>query len=182
MTPKISTSGQTDHGAVTAGRHAANAYGEGTIVTPHYQHLAETLRLSSPRQIRMAVSQVDGFNAKVATAVTKGLGTMWCAWTFCFIALLAAPAAFRLNLFPVVVGLAVVWLSQCFIQLVALSVLQVGQNAQGVTSDARAQKTLNDTEAIIDALNLETQGGLRTILEAIEAQGKPDGSRSGVVD
>jgi hypothetical protein len=160
---------------MTAGTHAASANGGSTIVMPHYQHLAETLRLSSPRQIKLAVSQVDGFNAKVATAVTKGLGTMWCAWTFCFIALLAAPAAFRLDIFPVVVGLAVVWLSQCFIQLVALSVLQVGQNAQGVTSDARAQRTLNDTETIIDALNLETQGGLRTILEAIEAQGKPAG-------
>jgi hypothetical protein len=176
MTPQIPMSGQKDQSTATAGTHAVSANG-GLIVPPHHQHLAETLRLSSPRQIKLAVSEVDGFNAKVATAVTKGLGTMWCAWTFCFIALLAAPAAFRLDLFPVVVGLAVVWLSQCFIQLVALSVLQVGQNSQGVAADVRAQKTLNDAEAIIDALNLETQGGLRTILDAIEAQVKPVGSR-----
>lgn len=173
MTPQMPTSGRTDRGTATAGTHTVGANADGISVTPHYQHLAETLRLSSPRQIKLAVSQVEGFNAKVATAVTRGLGTMWCAWTFCFIALLAAPAAFRLDLFPVVVGLAVVWLSQCFIQLVALSVLQVGQNTQGVASDARAQRTLTDTETIIDALNLETQGGLRTVLEAIEAQGKP---------
>jgi hypothetical protein len=35
------------------------------------------------------------------------------------------------------------------------------------------KNTLKDTQAILDALNTETEGVLRTILDAIQAQAKP---------
>jgi hypothetical protein len=45
---------------------------------------------------------------------------------------------------------------------------------QSIASDARSENTFKDTQAILDALNTETQGGLKTILEAIERY--PDAS------
>jgi hypothetical protein len=49
----------------------------------------------------------------------------------------------------------------------------VGQDVQSIAADARSENTFKDAQAILDALNTETQGGLRTILDAIEAQAKP---------
>jgi len=67
----------------------------------------------------------------------------------------------------------VAWIAQTFIQLVLLSIIMVGQDVQSIASDARSENTFKDTQAILDALNTETEGGLRTILEAIQAQAKP---------
>ena len=45
--------------------------------------------------------------------------------------------------------LIVGWISQTFIQLVMLAVLQIGQNLQARGADARAQQTYDDAEAIL---------------------------------
>lgn len=63
----------------------------------------------------------------------------------------------------------VAWISQTFFQLVLLPVIIVGQNVQGEASDARAQKTFEDTETIIDRLDLHTKGGITAILDRIDA-------------
>jgi hypothetical protein len=143
----------------------------------HHHHLAETLRLASPREIKLAMDDVRGINAKTAVMVTRGLGSMWCAWSFLLIALLAAPAAFGLGLFPSVVGFAVVWISQCAIQLIALSVLQVAQNNGQVAADARTQKMLNNTEQALDRLDAKTEGGIKEVLDAVNALGKKSVSK-----
>jgi hypothetical protein len=64
--------------------------------------------------------------------------------------------------------LIVAWIAQTFIQLVLLSIIMVGQRVQSAASDARAEKQFADTESIVDALSLKTEGGLKTILDAIE--------------
>ena len=69
--------------------------------------------------------------------------------------------------------LIVAWIAQTFIQLVLLSIIMVGQDVQSIASDARSEHTYKDTQMILDAMNVETEGGLRTILEAIQAQTKP---------
>ena len=46
----------------------------------------------------------------------------------------------------------------------------VGQSVQSAASDERADTEFKDTEAILDALNLNTQGGLTTILEAVQGK------------
>ncbi|MGC1405396.1 MAG: hypothetical protein WA695_00975 [Candidatus Dormiibacterota bacterium] len=38
-----------------------------------------------------------------------------------------------------------------------------------MASDARAAKSFEDTEKIVDALDVHTQGGLKVVLDAIEA-------------
>jgi hypothetical protein len=145
-------------------------------------HLATAVRLS-PSEIRRALKDVDGFNAKVAVIITKGVGSMVCAYLFSLIALTSLPAILieagvltksDVPSFLTKPGLILIvaWVAQTFIQLVLLSIIMVGQDVQSIASEARAENTFKDAQAILDALNTETQGGLRTILEAIEAGGK----------
>ena len=41
-----------------------------------------------PREIRKAVGEVEGFNAKLALVITRSVGTMACAYGFAAIALI----------------------------------------------------------------------------------------------
>jgi hypothetical protein len=83
-----------------------------------------------------------GFNGKIALGLTTGVGTMWCAYAFAVLALVALPSAAQGGLFPLIQ-----WVSQTFIQLVMLSVIMVGQNILGKASDKRADMTYKDADA-----------------------------------
>ena len=48
----------------------------------------------------------------------------------------------------------------------------VGQDVQSKASDARAERTFKDAEALLDALDLHTAGGLTEVLEAVRAIGE----------
>ena len=65
------------------------------------------------------------------------------------------------------------WIAQTFLQLVLLAVIMVGQRVQSAASDARSEKQFADTEEILDALNLKTEGGLKAILDAVERRAGP---------
>jgi hypothetical protein len=141
-------------------------------------HLAQVVRFS-PAEISKAMAEVEGFNAKLAVLITSGVGTMACAYVFCLIALLSLPAILiqagvltnsDVPTFFTKPGLILIiaWIAQTFIQLVLLSIIMVGQRVQSAASDVRAAKQFADTEAIVDALSLKTEGGLKTILDAIE--------------
>jgi hypothetical protein len=45
----------------------------------------------------------------------------------------------------------------------------VGQSVQSATSDARAEKEFTDTEFIKDQVNEHTDGGLKLLLDRLEA-------------
>lgn len=110
-----------------------------------------------------AIHEADGINAKIAVFLTRLVGTMWCAYLFTLVALLGLPAALR----PHGEGL-VAWIAQTFLQLVLLSVIMVGQNVQSLAADARAENTFRDTEAILDRLDVHTEGGLKVILDRLD--------------
>lgn len=119
------------------------------------------------------------FNKRAAILITERVGTMTTTWIFCLLALASLPAILNgtgwlaKGFFPgwlvaaSLIGL-VAWVAQTFIQLVLLPAIMVGQNVQSEASDARAAKTFEDTERILDQLSLETEGGLATILAAIK--------------
>jgi hypothetical protein len=149
-------------------------------------HLAAAVRFS-PAEVRAAMADVEGFNAKVAVLITTAVGTMACAYLFTVIALVSLPAilieagALTKSDVPTVLTkpgliLIVSWIAQTFIQLVLLSIIMVGQDVQSKASDARAEKTFKDAEAVLDALNLKTMGGLTEVLEAIKAISPPSPS------
>jgi len=118
------------------------------------------------------------FNKWLAIKVTTAVGSMTCAYIFSLLALISLPAI--LSGFKVFHGtfpswlvraslIALVsWIAQTYIQLVLLSVIIVGQNVQSAASDARATKTFEDTEVIVDRLDERTSGGIKLILDRLE--------------
>lgn len=85
-----------------------------------------------------------GFNGTLAKWITEGVGTMWCAYAFAALSLVALPQAIKGG------SLATVqWISQTFLQLVLLSIIMVGQQVIGAASDERATHTYDDAEAIL---------------------------------
>jgi hypothetical protein len=171
MTPQDPVPGSPTAGPLATKRPNA-------VKTRH--HLAKAVRFS-PSEIRQAMSEVEGFNAKLAVIITHAVGSMAMAYIFCLIALTSLPAILiqagvltnsDVPKFLTKPGLILIvaWIAQTFIQLVLLSIIMVGQDVQSIASDARSENTFKDTQAILDALNTETKGGLRTILEAVEAR------------
>jgi len=128
------------------------------------RQLPIVLRLS-PSAIREDLRAVDGFNAKFALLLTKVVGTMWTFYVFNGIALVSLPSAIRSGSLVVLIN----WVSSNWLQLILLPSLMVGQNLQAATADERAMKNFEDTEVILDRLDTHTAGGLRDVLEAIEA-------------
>ena len=122
-----------------------------------------------PAEIRKALRDVEGFNAKLALIITRSVGTMACAYLFGVIALISLPAA--INSGEVIIIVA--WIAQTFLQLVLLSIIMVGQTVQSVASDARAAKEFADTETILDRLDVNTAGGIKDVLDAIHAIANP---------
>ena len=63
----------------------------------------------------------------------------------------------------------IAWVSSNWLQLILLPSLMVGQNLQSIAADARSAKTFQDVETVLDRLDTHTQGGLKDVLDAIEA-------------
>lgn len=107
------------------------------------------------------------FNAWFAVRVTKGVGTMWCAYAFAALACVSLPSAIRSHS-PVVL---VSWISQTFLQLVLLSVVIVGQNVLAAAADKRSEATYEDADAVIhESVKLQEhlQAQDRVLTELVE--------------
>lgn len=85
------------------------------------------------------------FNTRVAIGVTRGVGSMTCAWVFAAIALISLPAAIASGSVIVIVA----WVAQTFLQLVLLAVIMVGQGVQAAATDARSVQEFGDVEALL---------------------------------
>jgi hypothetical protein len=120
------------------------------------------------RGMRQALSEVEGINAKIALLITRGVGTMACAYAFAVLAFISLPSVIGSHNVQAIVA----WIAQTFLQLVLLSIIMVGQRVQAAASDARAEKEFTDTETILDRLDTHTAGGLNEVLEAIKALDK----------
>ncbi len=105
---------------------------------PH-PHIAER-RKTGPSK---TADEHVGVNGKIALALTTIVGTMWCAYAFAILALIALPASLNGGSLLTLIQ----WISQTFVQLVMLSVIMVGQNILGKSSDKRAEMTYKDADA-----------------------------------
>ena len=101
------------------------------------------------------------FNTRVAIGVTRGVGSMTCAWAFAAIALISLPAAIASGSVIVIVA----WIAQTFLQLVLLAVIMVGQGVQAAATDARSVQEFGDVEAL-----LHGQGEQANHLDAQDAK------------
>ena len=73
-------------------------------------------------------------NKRIALWVTEKVGTMWCAYAFCLLALISLPEALASE-DPLKI---VSWTAQTFLQLVLLPIIIVGQNIQSGIAERQA--------------------------------------------
>ena len=104
---------------------------------PH-PRITERARTGPPK----TTDEHVGINGRIALALTNGVGTMWAAYAFAALALIALPKAIEGGVFTLVQ-----WVSQTFIQLVMLSVIMVGQNILARAADKRSLMTYQDGAA-----------------------------------
>ena len=91
------------------------------------------------------------FNSYLGERITRGVGTMWCAYAFALIALISLPEAIHAG-----TSALISWIAQTFLQLVLLSIIMVGQKVEGAAADVRADDTYKDAEAILyEALEIQ---------------------------
>jgi hypothetical protein len=102
--------------------------------------------LPSTDEYRKALSEAGSFNEKVAVVVTKSVSSMWAAYAFALLALLALPVIELGD------GNLVSWLTGSFLQLVLLSVIIVGQNVLSRSADKRAQETYEMVRRAVEIL------------------------------
>jgi hypothetical protein len=125
--------------------------------TPH-PRIQSRRRTGPPK----TAESVHGINGRVAIVLTRVVGSMWCAYAFAGLALVALPDALRAGgVLPLVQ-----WISQTFIQLVMLSVIMVGQNILGEAADRRSEMTYTDADATLHETQ-ELQAHLRAQDEAL---------------
>lgn len=87
----------------------------------------------------------DRFNSALAVKITRGVGTMWCAYAFAALAFVSLPSAIKSGSAVTLVS----WVSQTFLQLVLLSIIIVGQNVLAAAADKRAEATYEDADAVL---------------------------------
>jgi hypothetical protein len=108
--------------------------------TPHPRVAARSLQ----RPATVKEQHKQGFNGRLGRVITEGVGTMWCAYAFAALALIALPKAIQGGSLT-----TIQWISQTFLQLTLLSIIMVGQQVLGAASDRRAINTYQDAEAIL---------------------------------
>ena len=104
-------------------------------------------------------------NAAIAVWITKIVGTMYCAYVFTLIALVALPAAIEQGSPTVLVN----WLSSNFLQLVLLPIIIVGQNVISAAQDARAEADHETLTALhqMSIQQIEILNGQNQILDLL---------------
>jgi hypothetical protein len=117
--------------------------------TPH-PRIASRRKAGPPKVADVRTPAPDAawyarFNAALAVAITKGVGTMWCAYAFAALALVSLPSAIRSGSAVTLVS----WISQTFLQLVLLSIIIVGQNVLAAAADKRSEATYQDADAVL---------------------------------
>jgi uncharacterized membrane protein len=127
-----------------------------------------------PKNINQAQKEEQqSFNDRIAVAITRALGSMWAAYLFMILALIGFPG---LNATPFQY---VQWVSQTFIQLVALSIIQLGTQILGRKAELQAEeqynttvKSFHDIEQIMQHLDAQDKELVR-IVQLLEVRKRP---------
>lgn len=113
------------------------------------------------------------FNDWLAVKLTKGVGSMWCAYAFATLALYGLPAALKRG------GEGpVAWTAQTFLQLVLLSVIIVGQDLTGRAASRQAQEThdavMEELRLLHDKVDVVDNNHGHQLAEVLDAIHTPD--------
>jgi hypothetical protein len=83
------------------------------------------------------MKKINAFNMALASKITAGVSTMWCAYIFAAIALISLPSALKSGDLITIVA----WVAQTFLQLVLLSIIMVGQNVSSASVEQKITET-----------------------------------------
>jgi hypothetical protein len=132
---------------VTTEQHQANL--ERARTNPHL-HIPRHVPRAHIQEKVQGGGPIGRFNARVAVLITKVVGTMYCAYVFTMVALVALPAAIADGKPTTLVN----WLSSNFLQLVLLPIIIVGQNVISQAQDARAEAD-HETLTALHTMNVK---------------------------
>jgi hypothetical protein len=99
------------------------------------QHVPELVLNQHVRARVQGGGAIGRANAAIAVRITKVVGTMYCAYLFTLLALVALPSAIADGHVTVLIN----WISSNFLQLVLLPIIIVGQNVISAAQDKRAE-------------------------------------------
>lgn len=136
--------------------------------TDAQKHVPQLVLAKHVRDRVHGAGTVGRFNAAVAVRITKIVGTMYCAYVFTMVALVALPAAIADGKPTTLVN----WLSSNFLQLVLLPIIIVGQNVISAAQDARAEADHKTLTALHDMAKqqIEILEGQNKILDLLQHQ------------
>jgi hypothetical protein len=114
--------------------------------------------------MRRVLRAADGGNTRLASAITSGVGTMWCAYAFTLLALVSLPAAIASGDLLVIVA----WTAQTLIQLVLLPVIMVGQSIASAKTEAVITDTHREATVLLTEL-ADQHADTHQLLRDVEA-------------
>jgi hypothetical protein len=152
---------------------------------PHFGHTRHGLAVHLHTHDHLPEhSAYARFNKRVAIWLTKNVGSMTAFWLFTLASMTVAPSCLyaagyiHWKTFITTFGfelLATLILST-WLELALMPAIMVGQNLQSAASDARSAKQFEDVEAVrndlvtaLDRLDVTTEGGIKAILDAVNA-------------
>ena len=110
-------------------------------------------------QIHATEQAGEGFNTRLAVALTKYTGTMWTAYVFAGIGIGSLVGVFTNSVF---LGLLFGSISSYFLQLVLLPIIMTGQNVLGRKAELQADEQFNTT--------MSTYHDIEQIMQHLSAQ------------
>ena len=155
----------TNDGSTPAQRHDAAMRTARTTPHLHVPRLVQSAEIKTQLHGGGAMGR---FNAAMAVHITRIVGTMYCAYAFTVIALVALPAAIEQGSPTVLIN----WLSSNFLQLVLLPIIIVGQNVISTAQDARAEADHETLTALhqMAKQQIEILQGQSQILDLLKTQ------------
>ena len=156
---------------VTDPTHRAHEAALATARATPSLHVPRHVAAAQIRSIVHGSGFMGRLNAGVAVRITKTVGTMYCAYVFALIALVALPAAIAQGSPTVLVN----WLSSNFLQLVLLPIIIVGQNVISAAQDARAEADHETLTALhqMSKQQIEILEGQNQILDLLRQKVAP---------
>lgn len=129
--------------------------------------MKEHEQVRHPNEARKKPTSAAGrFNTWLAVKITKGIGSMWCAYVFVALDLVELGPVIKAN--SVITW--VTYIAQTVLQLVLLPIIMVGQNVIQDQNDAKADvdhQTLTYLATLQDRQMVELEG-ISKVLETVQ--------------
>ena len=138
----------------------------GTSLDELMAHIPQLVQTKHVRAAVQGGGALGRINAAIAVRITKVVGTMYCAYFFTLIALVALPTVIKAGSTTVLIN----WISANFLQLVLLPIIIVGQNVISAAQDKRAEADHKTLTALhqMSKQQLEILDGQNKILALLQ--------------